>query len=178
MTRTIHLRWVLAVGSVLLGGVAGTIQAQGEAQPAEGAAAAASAEEQLDRTPEDCVLLNRVATNTGVNDRQVVFAMRGGTYFLNNLDAACQALTPGANQLVFVYRTRSAKITRLCETDAFTVERQISRLGCGLGQFYPITAAEASALLGKPVAPPATSSSSSSSGNEQPSERPSRRRGE
>jgi hypothetical protein len=177
MSRTIHPR--LGLGAVLLVGVASAgAQAQDAAQPAAGAApAAASAEDQLDRTPEDCILLNRVANNTGVSNQQVVFSMRGGTYYLNVLDGACQALTPGANQFVFVYRTRSAKITRLCETDSFTVERQVSRIGCGLGQFHPITAAEASALLGRPVAPPASSSSNSSrnqsnSGN---SDRPSRR---
>ena len=176
MSRTIHSRLGLVIGAVLLaGGASAGAQAQGAAQPAAAAApAAASAEEQLDRTPEDCVLLNRVSNNTGVNDRQVVFSMRGGTYYLNSLDAACQALTPGENSLVFHYRTRSAKITRLCETDTFTVERQVSRIGCGLGQFHPITAAEASALLGRPVAPPAASSSSSSGNNER-TERSSRR---
>ena len=167
MTRTIHWRLGAVLGGVLLAGVAGAgAQAQDAAQPAAGAAPAApSAEEQLDRTPEDCVLLNRVSNNTGVNNRQVVFAIRGGTYYLNTLDAACEALTPGSNRLVFHYRTGSAKITRLCETDTFTVERQVSRIGCGLGPFHPITAAEASALLGKPVAPPAASSSGNSQGS-------------
>ena len=177
MTRTIHPRLVLVIGAVLLAGLGGTrAQAQPEAQPAQAAAPPAEGEPQIDRTPEDCILLNRVSNNVGANDRQVVFSMRGGAYYLNNLDVSCQALTPGENRLVFHYRTRSAKITRLCDVDTFTVERQVGRLGCGLGVFYPITAEEAGALLGRPVAaPPASSSGNTSSSGNDRSERPSRR---
>jgi hypothetical protein len=101
--------------------------------------------------------------------------MRGGTYYLNTLDGACQSLTPGADRLVFHYRTRSAKITRLCDTDSFTVERQTSRIGCGLGLFHPITAAEAAALTGKPL-PAAAATPTSRSGNERSGDESSRRR--
>ena len=110
--------------------------------------------------------MNRVARNTAVNDRQVVFFMRGNTYYRNDLDATCQALKPGEGRLVFHYRTRSAKITRLCDTDSFTIERQLSPVGCGLGKFNPITAEEVAALTGKPVAAPPAANSS---GNTQPS---------
>ena len=161
MTRTIQPRLALVIGAVWLAAVAGTqAQAQGDAPQAQAATPAAQAAEQLDRTPTDCILMNRVSRNQGVNDHQVVFFMRGGTYYLNVLDAACQALTAGADSLVFHYRTRSAKITRLCDTDTFTVERQTSRIGCGLGTFTPITAEEASALTGRPIPAPAAASSS------------------
>ena len=161
MTRTTYPRLALVIGAVLLAAVAGT-RAQAQAQPAP-----AAGEAQIDRTPEECILLNRVARNTGVNDRQVVFAIRGGTYYRNDLDAACPQLTPGERNLVFHYRTRSAKITRLCDTDSFTVERQTSRAGCALGKFIPITPAEAAALTGQPVAaPPASSSGNNESSSE------------
>src|SRR5687768_6300081 len=142
MTRTSHPRLALLLGAVLLAVAAGVrAQPEGAAPAAQaGESQAAQAQEQLDRTPTDCVLMNRVSRNVGINDRQVVFFMRGNTYYLNNLDGACVALTKGADSLVFAYRTRSAKITRLCDTDTFTVERQTSRIGCGLGQFIPITA--------------------------------------
>jgi hypothetical protein len=153
----------LSTGVVLLAAAAGAHAQPGGETPATIAAQAAQAQEQLDRTPTDCVLMNRVARNVGVNDHQVVFFMRGNTYYLNNLDGACQALTKGADSFVFHYRTRSAKITRVCDTDSFTVERQTSRIGCGLGQFVPITAEEAAALTGRPV----PTAAASSSGNEQ-----------
>lgn len=144
MTRTTFPRWALVMGTVLLAAVAGT--------PAQ-----AQDEEPLDRTSTDCILVNRVSRNTAVNDHQVVFFMRGNLYYRNDLDGACQALTPGETRLVFHYRTRSAKISRLCDYDSFTVERQVSRIGCGLGEFHPITAEEAAALTGRPA--PAASSS-------------------
>jgi hypothetical protein len=85
--------------------------------------------------------------------------MKGNTYYRNDLDASCQVLTKGETRLVFHSRNSgSAKLARLCGTDSFTVERQISRIGCGVGQFTPITAEEATALTGVAAAPPASSS--------------------
>jgi hypothetical protein len=161
MTRTTHLHLALRIGAVLLAAVAGTqAQAQGEAQPAP-----AQGEAQIDRTPEDCVVASRISRNVAVNDRQVVFFMRGNLYYRNDLDTACQSLTAGDTRLVMRFRnTGSAKMARVCDTDAFTVERQTSRIGCGLGPFHPITAEEAAALTGQPVAaPPASSSENSQS---------------
>jgi hypothetical protein len=175
MTRTIHSRVALALGVVGLA-AAGATAAQ--AQQAQSAAPAAPAAADIDRTPADCVLVNRVAKNVAVNDRQIVFFMRGDTYYRNDLDAACQSLTAGETRLVYHYRNAgSPKLVRLCDTDAFTVERQTSRIGCGVGKFIPITAAEAAALTGQPVAAPAASPApaANSSRNEQRSERPSRR---
>ena len=175
MTRSIHARMGLVIGAGLLAAMAGTCaqaqdaarQAQGEAQPARSEAEKAQAE--LDRSPEDCVLLNRVARNVAVNDRQVVFFMKGGTNFLNVLDQSCPALTAGATRFIFQYRTASAKITRLCDYDGFTVERQTSRVACSLGQFIPITTEEAAALTAKPAAAPAAASSGNGQGGGAPS---------
>lgn len=166
MTRIIHAAFALVISAAFLAAVTGTrAQAQSEESGAQ-----APSEEQIDRTPEDCVLLNRVARNVAANNHQVVFFMKGNTYYRNDLDAACQALSAGDSRLVFHYRTRSAKITRLCDYDAFTVERQTSRIGCGLGQFHPITAEEAGALTGRPVA----TSSASSSGSDERSDQSAR----
>jgi hypothetical protein len=160
----------LAVGAVLLAIMAGaraqaqdeTLPAQGEAQQARSEAERAQAE--LDRTPEDCVLLNRVARNVAASDRQVVFFMKGGKNYINILDTSCPALKAGDYRFIFQYRTASAKVTRLCDYDGFTVERQTSRIGCALGQFIPITAEEAAALTAKPAAAPAASSQSNQGG--------------
>jgi hypothetical protein len=158
MTRTTHLRLGLAVTAMLLAAMAGTY-AQAQDQAPRAPDEAQRAQEELDRTPEDCVLLNRVARKVAASNSQVVFFIKGGTQYLNVLDGACQALTKGDTRLVFSYQTRSAKITRLCDTDGFTVERQTSRIGCSLGKFIPITAEEAAALTAQPVtAPPASGS--------------------
>ena len=160
MTRTTYPRWALVIGTVLLAALAG-----GRAQAqAEATAAAAPAEAEIDRTPEDCVVADRISKNVAVNDRQVVFFMRGGSVFYrNDLDTACPSLTAGETRLVLSFpNTGSAKLARVCETNSFTVERQTSRIGCGLGRFHPITAEEAAALTGQPVAAPRASSSETS----------------
>jgi hypothetical protein len=156
MTRTTYPRWALVIGTVLLVAMAG-----GRAQAQAEAPAAAQAEAQIDRTPEDCVVADRISKNVAVNDRQVVFFMRGGTtFYRNDLDVACQVLTAGETRLVLHFQnTGSAKLARVCDTHSFTVERQTSRIGCGLGRFHPITAEEAAALTGQPVAAPRASSS-------------------
>lgn len=160
MTRTTHSRWGLAIGTMVLATSAGISAHAQEAQQD-----AAAAQEEIDRTPEDCVLLNRIARKVGVNDRQVVFAMRGDTYYLNVLDGACESLAAGETRLVFhAKNTGSARLARLCDTDSFTVERQTSRIGCALGQFTPITPAEAAALMGEPI--PAADTSSGDSDDE------------
>ena len=156
MTRTTYPKWTLVFGALLLATVAAT---RAQAQSATDPAAA------IDRTPTDCVVMNRIARNIAVSDRQVVFFMKGNTYYVNDLDASCQVLTKGETRLVFHARnTGSAKLARLCQTDSFTVERQISRIGCGVGQFTPITAEEATNLTGVAAAPPAESSSGDDGG--------------
>ena len=170
MTRTMHTRTGLVIGAALLAAVAGMrAQAQDQARPAQGQPQAQSeaekAQAELDRTPESCVLLNRVDRNIAANDRQVVFFMKGGKNYINVLDQSCPALKAGDYRLIFQYRTASAKTTRLCDYDGFTVEKQTSRTGCSLGKFIPITPEEAAALTAKPAAAPAASSSSNESRN-------------
>jgi predicted methyltransferase len=157
MTRTTEPRLALAIGAVLLTTVVGTRTQAQEAAPSRSAEEVQRAQAELDRTPTDCVIISRVDRNVAASNSQVVFFMKGGTYYLNVLDGACQALSKGDEYLVFQYRTRSARLTRLCDSDGFTVERQTSRVGCALGQFFPITAEEAAALTAKAAAAPAAS---------------------
>jgi len=162
MIRTTHPQLALTITAMLLVAAAGTCahaQEQVSEQAQRTSDEAQRAQEQLDRTPVDCVLLNRVARKEAASNSQVVFFIKGGTHYLNVLDGACAALTKGDTRLVFNYQTRSAKITRLCDTDGFTVERQTSRIGCSLGKFIPITAEEAAALTAEPAAAPAASNS-------------------
>jgi hypothetical protein len=162
MTRTTDPR--LALFSAGLLAVAAGICAQAQEEQAQGEQArdaAQRAQEELDRTPTKCVLMNRVSKNVAASNAQVVFYIKGGTYYINVLDTACQALTKGETSLIFQYQTRSAKITRLCDTDGFTVERQTSRIGCALGAFIPITAEEAAALTDKSAAAAAATSAGS-----------------
>ena len=158
MTRTTHSRFALVIGAVLLSAAAMRVQAQ-EAQASQLSEEARRAQEQLDRTPTKCVVMSRISKNVAASNRQVVFYMKGDTQYINILDTACQALTKGETRLIFQYENKSAKLSRLCDTDGFTVERQTSRIGCALGAFIPITAEEAAALTAKPASAPAANSS-------------------
>jgi hypothetical protein len=163
MTRTTHSRFALVIGAVLLATAAMRAQAQ-DAQAAQHSDEARRAQEELDRTPTKCVLVSRISKNVAASNSQVVFYIKGGTQYINVLDTACQVLTKGETRLIFQYENRSAKLSRLCDTDGFTVEKQTSRIGCALGAFIPITAEEAAALTAKPAAAPAANSSG---GNQQ-----------
>jgi len=171
MTRISYPRLALAFGVLWLAAAAA------QAQPTQSTAQAAQAAS-IDRTPADCVLVNRISKQVAANSGQVVFFMRGGTYYRNDLDAACPSLSAGETKLVFHYHNQgSPKLVRLCDIDALTVEHQSGRGGCGIGKFNPITAEEAAALTGQPLAAAAAPAApaANSSGTEQRSERSSRR---
>ena len=159
MTRTTQTRFAVVIGAVLLAAAAVRAQAQ-EAQASQLSDEARRAQEELDRTPTKCVVINRISRNVAESNSRVVFYMKGDTQYINILDTACQALTKGETRLIFQYENKSAKLSRLCDTDGFTVERQTSRIGCALGAFVPITAEEAAALTAKPAAAPAANGSS------------------
>jgi hypothetical protein len=157
MTRTPYSRIGLVMGALVLTAVGMRAQAQ-ETQGKE-EDAAAKAQEELDRTPTKCVVVNRISRKVAASNSQVVFFMKGGTNYLNVLDGACAALTKGETRLIYQLQNQgSQKLNRLCDSDGFTVERQTSRVGCSLGQFIPITAEEAAALVETPAAAPAAAS--------------------
>jgi hypothetical protein len=109
-------------------------------------------QEELDRTPTDCIVEGQINKDTAVDSRTILFFLKGNKVFRNQLPQSCPVLEPGETRLVYHYRTqpRSVKLTRLCDTDSITVERK-GTTACRLGQFVPITAAEAEALVPKPA---------------------------
>ena len=102
-------------------------------------------DDSLDRTPQDCIQTNRIRDTDVIDDRTIVFRMRGGDVFSNILERRC----PGLGQHKrFMHETRGG---RLCEIDTITVlEQWAGRITegftCGLGQFHPITEIEAQDL--------------------------------
>jgi len=124
------------VGIVLALGLQ-TASAQDSAE--EGAAAAAAGR------PERCITLNRLDRTEVIDDRTIVFHMRGGGLYLNNLDRECPGL---AREGRFMY---SPTGNRLCSLDTVTVLEQwgfgLTRgFTCSLGEFHPITVADLAEL--------------------------------
>jgi hypothetical protein len=92
----------------------------------------------FDREPEKCISTNRIAHTEIVDDRTIVFRMRGrDNYMVNMLPRRCPGLERNKQ---FLHETRMG---RLCETDFITVlERSGFGPGftCRLGYFHPATA--------------------------------------
>jgi hypothetical protein len=119
------------------------------------AAMRAWADDEIDREPQSCVLVKVIRNAQAADDHTLVFFMKGSAIYRNNLPVTCPPLKPGETQITYLYRGGgSVKLQRLCDYDGFSVTRDKIASPCRLGQFNPITAAEADALLG-PTTPDA-----------------------
>jgi len=124
-----------AFGAAFLASVPGTPRA--DEKPKE-----------LDRSPVACIMANFISRKVAIDNRTVVFYMKGNKFFRVDLPAVCPTLAPGDTELELHYNTQSVKLTRLCNYDSFTVEHKAGA-GCSLARFNPITAEEAAALAAK-----------------------------
>lgn len=140
MARTSRLHFsVFAFGAILGAGVAGTGSAQerGEEGP---------------KTTE-CIVVGRIDKDFVINERTILFYIKGGEIYRNELPGFCTLLRYGETRLAYLYRTQTARLTRLCDFDSITVDTIENRRNqsCELGPFYSMTAAEAEALVANPV---------------------------
>ena len=95
-----YSRWVVALGALLL---------------VESSLSFAADEEEIDRTPQDCVSLPRVSRTEVIDDQTILFYQRGGKVYLNHLPRKCGGL---AREDRFMYKVTT---TRLCSSDTITV---------------------------------------------------------
>ena len=99
-----------------------------------------------DQPPEQCLLSNRIRGTAVVDDRTVLFYLRGGEVYQNILPRDCLRLKRNDR---FTYETFS---NRLCSTDMITVlERSGGNYNrgatCRLGAYFPISESAAEELL-------------------------------
>ena len=137
MARSNRLLW-LACSAALLASVPGTrAPADEKGKPAK----------DLDRTPVDCVQSASISRKTAIDNKTILFSMKGNKFMRVDLPGACPSLTPGQTQLIFITADASpGKLARLCSHDSFGVEHRPGS-GCQLAKFNPITPDEASQLL-------------------------------
>lgn len=105
----------------------------------------ARAQDEFDRAPEDCVRASRIRSTQVIDDRNVLFYMRGNLVYRNELPESCPRL---AYEGRFLYERRvGQRIGRLCSIDSITVLESFGALPygatCRLGKFHPITQTEA-----------------------------------
>lgn len=116
---------------------------------------AAQAQEELDRTPQDCVRASSIRSTQIVDDKTILFYMSGNRVYRNELPDGCPRLAAEGR---FSYERRvGQRVGRLCSIDAITVLESFREVPfgatCRLGQFYPITEAELDDILGVPRGP-------------------------
>lgn len=109
----------------------------------------AAAIDDFDREPVDCIRASSIQSTAVVDERTILFYMRGGDIYRNPLSVDCRGLV---RERSFSYNLATS---RLCEVDYITVvERWGSSIregiSCGLGQFFPITEEEAIFLRSSP----------------------------
>lgn len=106
---------------------------------------AAGAIEDFDREPVKCITASAISRTEVIDERTVLFYMRGGDVYRNRLAYACPRLV---REKRFSYELVT---NRLCDVDTiFVLEYWGTQLRagmpCGLGEFFPITQEEAELL--------------------------------
>ena len=96
----------------------------------------------------NCVDLMRIDRTEIVDNDTILFYMRNGDVYRNDLQHQCPAL--GFEER-FMYRTA---LTQLCDIDVITVLNDVGfgfmpGASCGLGKFQPIDEETAAQLLGR-----------------------------
>jgi hypothetical protein len=107
----------------------------------------------MDSGGERCLNTRRISRTKVVDDRTIIFYMRGRETYVNILPRACNGLR---RENRFSYQAQSS---RLCDIDGIVVLYQAGatmRAGasCKLGLFHEITREDAQAIIEGPAAPP------------------------
>jgi hypothetical protein len=110
---------------------------------------AAAAAEDIDREPVKCISPTRIDRTEIIDERTVLFYMRGNDIYRNQLPRDCPQLV---REKRFSYELAT---NRLCDVDVITVlefwgTELRKGVSCGLGLFYPITEEEAELLDADP----------------------------
>ena len=103
----------------------------------------------IDREGERCINTRNIRSTDILDERTILFRMRGGDYFVNYLRNDCPGLV---REERFSYRSSGG---RLCQVDMIRVLEQFGGfiqegMSCGLGAFYPISEEEAEFLALEP----------------------------
>ncbi len=132
----------LACTWLTLGALTFAMTAVAQDDVAEAGTAAEALVDDIDREGERCVSTTRLRNTHAVDDRTILFYMRGGDTYVNVLSHNCPGLK---RQSRISYKVIAG---RLCSVDVITVLESFGGglepgISCGLGQFYGISEDEA-----------------------------------
>ena len=124
--------------------LSGAVFAQDDAAEAE-AVEETGEDLAFDREGEQCISTRAIRETQIIDDRTILFRMRGGVVYVNNLTNNCRGLR---RERRFSY---SPTAGRLCNVDTIRVIEDFGGviqegIACGLGSFYPITEEESELL--------------------------------
>ncbi|MGI9204270.1 MAG: hypothetical protein ACR2Q3_09680 [Woeseiaceae bacterium] len=111
-------------------------------------------EPERDDSTTSCISVRGIRSTDIIDDRNILFYMRGDVVYHNILSRRCPGL---AREDRFSYRSTSS---RLCDIDSINVLYRDARgmrpgAACGLGKFFKITREDAKALKEGPTEDPA-----------------------
>jgi hypothetical protein len=98
-------------------------------------------DEPLDRTPRRCLAANSIESTRTIDNRTLLFFVRGDRIYQNSMPDICINLEPRTS---FAYEASGGRVAQLCERDVITVEGGYT---CRLGPFTPVSAEEVELLL-------------------------------
>jgi hypothetical protein len=105
-------------------------------------------EDEFDRTPVNCILVNRIRRTEVIDDQSILFFMRGNQIYRAMLPYTCLGLE---REQRFAYEVRGG---RLCNNDTITVIDRTSfgstGMTCPIGLFHPTTLEAVQELRGVP----------------------------
>ena len=146
--RSLHV--VMAAILALVLSVSHQVNAEEKGEAGNGPEAGSEQQplDELVGEKEKCVSLARIDRTRVVDERTILFYMRGADIYMNRLPHRCIGLRRGKT---FMYKT---SLNRLCNVDIITVLDDIgfgfSRgASCGLGNFQPIGEEAAKMLLSR-----------------------------
>lgn len=100
-------------------------------------------DEPVDGTRDDCIPIRRIDRTTVVDDRTILFYMRGDTIYRNVLQTRC----PDLGRLKrFSYQNRTGQLCRIDSITPYDPFGFAPGISCGLGEFRAITEEEAELL--------------------------------
>ena len=128
-------------GALVVGAVLSASAADARAQ---------GSEKEFERTPARCVSISAINKTHAIDDRTILFFMRGNRIYRNYLPSTCRDL---ARHDRIAYGTSGGSaLAQICSNNAILVlDRDLRTNGapCPLGPFYPITKDEAELLTRK-----------------------------
>ena len=107
----------------------------------------------IDENTERCISLRRLRSTDVINDRTIIFRLRGGEIFLNILPRTCPGL--GREKRI----SYSTNVNAICEIDHIAVlhagaGNMFEGARCRLGVFHRISADDAKAIKEGGLGPP------------------------